>query len=88
MVVVGDEPGDCPLDRRTPSAVFVLPGWSAAARRGGGRQGVLGVDVEGAPGLEAMQRSRSERAHASALNWGLAVAVGAGAAEGDVRPAG
>ena len=48
-VAVGDEPGDGPLDRGPPLAVFVLPGWVGGGAAGGGQQGVVGVDGEDAP---------------------------------------
>src|SRR5215813_10394475 len=50
-VAVGGEPGDGPLDRGAPAAVFGPPGRVGGGLAGGGQQGVLGVDAEDPPGL-------------------------------------
>ena len=85
-VAVGDEPGDGPLDRGTPPAVFVLPGRVGGGAAGGGQQGVLRVDVEGAPGLGGGAALAQRAAAAARLELGLAAAVGLGAAQGDGVP--
>ena len=50
-VAMSDEPGDCPLDGRSPSAVFLLPGGVFGGAAGGGQQDVLWMDAEDPAGL-------------------------------------